>query len=1024
METSGSSKEGSRHLDGARIPDPTKPDADGRKPDTSTPRLPESIGRYPIVSEAGRDATGVVYVAEDPRLRRKIAIKVLPEATAGEIEAIERFKREGKVLAALNHPNIATIHSFEEAEGSSFFTMELITGETLEERLQTGPFSPRDALEFCSQVASALEAAHGRGIVHRNLNSQNVRFAEQGHVKVLDFGISRTPASGESEEQRTDIWAFGGLLFECLTGHRVPPTDAQSDTTEIHAPDLSLLPMDIPPAVRTLISHCLSTDPGARPKSIAEVSRQIEGEIGRLSTSVSGAGLEAGRWPNNLPLQLASFVGRLDETKALRGILKERRLVTLTGMGGCGKTRLALEVARQSLPRFPDGTWLIELGAIRNPDQVAQTVAQVLKLRDEKGRSMTETLVSSLTSKDALLILDSCEHVLSGVSPLVSTLLWQAPNLRILATSHERLGIQGEEVFPVPPLRVPTVDDEASAEHLSKSEAAQLFLKRATEAHADFQVTEDNARFVAQVCRRLDGIPLALELAATRVRVLSVEEISHRLDDRFRLLRGGSKTAPPRLQTLRATMDWSYELLSPEEQKLLRTLSVFAGSWTQESAASVCKAGDELPDSLSQLVERSLVMREVQEKGRTRFRLLETVRQYAAEKLKESGESKAAHDLLTEHLVSLLEKAEPELRGPKQAEWLKVMESEQENLLASIGWCQEQGLADRALLMTRCLAWFWLVRGYLGFGRSVISKVLALPLEGKPTRLQAQVMDRAGLMARVQADYEAARSLHEESLAVYQEIEWESGIASALGNLANVAVEMGDYEVAGPKLEEALAIYRKIGAQRGIANNLTNLAVIDNDQGRFEQAKIRLKESVTIYSELGDMSSLAAAFCNLGISLGGLNELESARTLIEEAIGIYRDLGEKISLAFVLEDLSRINARMGNHLVAAMQLRECLSLAVEVGEKQTGVLALEGTAELAAAIEEPETSVQLLAASDALRDAIGAIFPPRLADGRDAVMKSLQSTLDDASFRVSWDKGEVMSFESATEFALEWLFGV
>jgi non-specific serine/threonine protein kinase len=903
------------------------------------------------VNEVGRGATGVVYVAEDPRLRRKIAIKVLPATPAGEIDALERFKREGKVLAALNHPNIATIHSFEEAGGACFFTMELITGETLAQRLQAGPLSPRDALEICSHVASALEAAHGRGIFHRNLSSQNVKFTQQGHVKVLDFGITKTQGGEESEDHRTDIGAFGGMLFECLTGHQVFLTDAQSVTTETRAPDLDLLPADTSPAVRTLISQCLSTDLGARPESIAEVSRQIEGEIGRLATRVSDAGIEATRWPNNLPLQLASFVGRLDETKALRGLLTEHRLVTLTGMGGCGKTRLALEVARQSLPMFPDGTWLIELGAIRNPDQVAQTVAQALKLRDEKGRSMTETLLRSLTSKNVLLILDSCEHLLSGVSPLVTTLLWQTPKLRILATSHERLGIKGEKVFPVPPLQLPAADDEASAESLSKSEAVQLFVKRATEAHADFQLTPDNARFIAQVCQRLDGIPLALELAATRVRVLSVEEISHRLDDRFRLLRGGSKTAPPRLQTLRATMDWSYELLSAEEQKLLRTLSVFAGSWTQESAASVCKAVEELRDSLSQLVERSLVMREVQEKGRTRFRLLETVRQYSAERLEESGESQNAHDLLTEHLVSLAMQAEPELRGPKQAEWLGVMEAEQENFLASIAWCQAKGIADHALVMTRCLAWFWLVRGYLGFGRSVLSKVLALPTEGKSTRLRAQLMDRAGLMARVQADYEAARSLHEESLAVYRELGWESGIASALGNLANVAVEMGDYEVAGPKLEEALALYRKIGAQRGIANNLTNLAVIDNDQGRFESAKVRLKESVTIYSELGDTSSLAAAFCNLGISLGGLNELESARTLIEEAIGIYRDLGEKISLAFVLEDLSRINAKMGNHLIAAMQLRECLSLSVEVGEKQTGVLALEGTAELAAAIE-------------------------------------------------------------------------
>lgn len=1001
-------------------------------PDASS--IPKSVGRYPILSEAGRGSTGVVYVAEDPRLRRKIALKVLPQTSAVDRETLERFRREGRVLASLNHPSIATIHSFEEVDGLCFFTMEFIAGETLSERLRSGPLPPRVAIEICSQVASALEAAHAKGIIHRNLSSQNVRFTPQGLVKILDFGMTDARQRGLSEamfavedDPRADIWAFGSLLLECLTGHpasaeAVPDT---ADASKSSDPDLDLLPKDISQVLRGLLGKCLAMDEVERPDSMTSIRRELDLEAGRLAAIVPTDQVEAIRWPNNLPLQPASFVGRLEELKAVKEFLSDGRLVTLTGIGGCGKTRLAVEVARQVQREYPDGTWLIELGAVRNPDRVVQTVAQVLGLRDQKGQTLTETLLDSLESKKILFLFDSCEHLLSAVSHLVGTLLLRVPNLFVLATSHERLGISGEKVLPVPPLGVPAIDDETSVEALGRSEAVQLFTKRAAEAQVGFGLTADNGKFVGRICRRLDGIPLALELAATRVRVLSVEEINQRLDDRFRLLRGGRKTAPPRLQTLRATMDWSYDLLNDGDKELLRALSVFTGGHTLESATSVCKGLEDLPGCLSQLVERSLVTRESREGARERYRMLETVRQYASEKLEESGESEAVQRSHCEHFVSLAHQAEPELRGPKQAEWLETLETEQGNFLAAIAWCSKaKDEAERAYVMARPLAWFWLVRGYLSFGRSVVAKVLALPMEGGPHRSRAQLLDRAGLMARVQSDFALALSLHEESLNVYRELGLRSGIASALGNLANVAVVMGDYGIARQRLEEALAIFRGLELKRGIATNLVNLAVIDNDQGRFEPARARLKEAVALYSELGDTSSMAAAFCNLGISLGGLGQLESARTLIEESIGIYRDLGEKISLCLCLEDLSRINAKMENHLIAAMQLRECLGLALELGERQVGFMALEGTAELAAAVDEPTSAALLFGAARSLGEAIGASFPPRMESRRDAAMRTLRSSLDEPDFREASSRGEVMPFESAAEFALDWLFGL
>ena len=477
---------------------------------------------------------------------------------------------------------------------------------------------------------------------------------------------------------------------------------------------------------------------------------------------------------HNLPVQLTSFVGREQEIEEIRRLLGSTRLLTLTGPGGTGKTRLALEVGTAALPMFADGVWLVELAPLTDGALAAETVASVFDLTQAKRPPMS-ALTSHLRDKHLLLILDNCEHLIQASAELAESLLRACAGLQILTTSRERLGITGEVVWPV-----------AS---LNSTAALQLFEERAKAARPSFSLSGQNATTVSQICTRLDGIPLAIELAASRLGVLPVEQIAARLDDRFRLLTGGSRTALPRHRTLLALIDWSYDLLSEEEQRLLRRLSIFANGWTLEAAEEIYGSADAL-ESLSQLVNKSLVV--LDDQGRyARYRLLETIRRYAQEKLTEMGERESACQRLLEWCTDLAETANPHLGGPQEDLWLERMESEIDNLRAALGWALGSQKSEEALRLAAALGRFWGMRGHLTEGREWLRQALAVG-HGASKGVQNEARIYAASMARKQGDYEAATDYLRESLEQSRQLGNKGAVARVLNSLGRVADEQGD----------------------------------------------------------------------------------------------------------------------------------------------------------------------------------------------------------------------------------------
>jgi predicted ATPase/class 3 adenylate cyclase len=477
--------------------------------------------------------------------------------------------------------------------------------------------------------------------------------------------------------------------------------------------------------------------------------------------------------PNNLPLQLTSFVGREREQAEVRRLLTTARLVTLTGTGGCGKTRLALQVGAELADAFADGVWFVDLAPLADPALVPQTVAAVLGVHEVAGRPLLQTVADHLRGRELLLILDNCEHLLDACAQLADALLRACPRLRILATSRELLGVAGESAWRVPSLTLPDARQPPAAASLTQYEAVRLFIERAVAALPTFAVTNQNAPAVAQLCWRLDGIPLAIELAAARVRMLTVEQIAARLDDRFRLLTGGSRTALRRQQTLQAAIDWSYQLLSEEERLLLQRLAVFAGGWTLEAAEAVGVGasieGADVLDLLGALVDKSLVVAEGQG-AHERYRLLETIRQYAGEKLLEAGEVGPIRDQHRDWYVGLAARAEPELTGPGEEEWLGRLEVEHDNLRAALAWSLE-GDPGVGLRLAASLGGFWARHGHLVEGRRWLEAFLTrapAPDDPEEQRVRARALRRAGILASDQQDRAAARTFLAESLILFR----------------------------------------------------------------------------------------------------------------------------------------------------------------------------------------------------------------------------------------------------------------
>jgi predicted ATPase/DNA-binding SARP family transcriptional activator/Tfp pilus assembly protein PilF len=650
---------------------------------------------------------------------------------------------------------------------------------------------------------------------------------------------------------------------------------------------------------------------------------------------------------HNLPQELTSFIGREREISQIKQLLFSARLLTFTGPGGCGKTRLALKVATDLVHDFRDGVWLIELAALSDPAMVAHRVSAVLGLREPPGRPSIETLLKHLKAKNILLVLDNCEHLVHACARCAEMLLKACPNLQIMATSREALGVRGETLFPVPALSMPSAEKPLpTPKVLQQYEAISLFVERAQALVLGFALNKQNAQAIVRICHRLDGLPLAIELAAARVTSLSVEQIVARLDDRFRLLGEGSRTALPHQQTLQTMMDWSFNLLSTPEQALLRRLSVFSGGFTLEAAEPVCAgegiATKEILSLLTHLVDKSLVKPEEEEEeqdAEMRYGLLETVRQYARERLIEADELESVCARHLDFYVNLMAQAWDAIGGEDEAVWLERLEHEHDNLRAALSWSLETDKIEAALRLTKTLWLFWNVRGYRSEGRTWLKKVLA-KAQGLRTELYARVLTGAGRLACAQGDYPEARSLFQQTLEIFQELSDKRGIASSWVNLGLVASMQGNHSEARAFYEKALALHREIGNLVGVAAALGNLGGAAWEQGEYATARSYYEEELAIRRQLKEPEGIASSLSVLG-SLAQLEgEYDRAVTLFEESLALQRELGNKEGIAYALSHLGSVAYERGDYSRAQSRYEESLQIRRELGDKQGVAYAL------------------------------------------------------------------------------------
>jgi len=689
---------------------------------------------------------------------------------------------------------------------------------------------------------------------------------------------------------------------------------------------------------------------------------------------------------NNLPMSLSSLVGREKERTEAGQLLAERRLLTLTGPGGSGKTRLALAVAGDVAGEFGDGVWWVELAPISDPELVAQEVARVLMIKERPGRSMTETLARDLAATELLLIVDNCEHLVEACERLASTLLYSCPKVRILATSRESLGVAGETVLLVPPLSLPDPGHLPAPAELGSYEAVRLFVERARSATPTFELTEMNARAVALLCRDLDGIPLAIELAAARIKVLSAAQISSRLASDLRVLKSASRTADPRQQTLAATLEWSHELLEETERVLFRRMSVFAGGFSLEAAEGICTGGVireyDVLDLLSSLVDKSLVS--VAEHGgpETRYRLLETVRQYASEKLLESEEMDEVGARHAHFFLLLAEEVEPGLTSADRPKWLKRLEKDHDNLRAVLARSfGAQAQAETGVRLAGALLWFWFHRDYVGEGRRWLHEAASTggTTEERPAAraARAKALCGAGLLDWIQGDQTAARTLLEESVALWRGVGDEQGLGQALRILAHVMLGQDDPSKA-----------RHLG-----------------------------EESVRLFRHSYDAFGLATSLATLGMVALTQEDYAASRTLLEESVEICRDSGDDWALSLALRNQGIMALKQGDYERAATRLAES-ELALEEPRSAFGMLNLDLLAAAVSMRGDHERAARLFGAAEAAREAADVSVLPSTRADYDRGVAAARAGLGEAAFDATWAEGKVMSPELAVELAL------
>ncbi len=729
--------------------------------------------------------------------------------------------------------------------------------------------------------------------------------------------------------------------------------------------------------------------------------------------------------PNNLPTQPTALIGREQEVATLRQVLlrPDVRLVTLTGAGGSGKTRLGLQVGAELLDDFSDGVFFVALSPIGDPTLVVSTIAQTLGVRETEGQSLLEQVQEHLHARHLLLLLDNFEQVVSA-APRVAELLASCPKLKVLVTSREPLHLRGEKEFAVPPLALPDPKHIPSLDALSQYAAVELFIQRALDVKTDFSVTNETAPAIAEICYRLDGLPLALELAAARIKLLPPQAMLARLQQRLKFLTAGARDLPARQQTLRSAIDWSYDLLDEAEKKLFRRLAVFVGGCTFEAAEAVSHAaadpGIEIFDGLASLVNKSLLRQQETARGEPRFVMLETIREYALERLERSGEVEAIRRRHADFFLRLSEESELRLLSADRSLWVERLEAEHDNFRAVLAWSLATGEnAEIGLRLAGALGWFWNQRGYQSEGREWLERTLSSTGAAGSILARAQGLFSVGYMTLEQGEFAASRSALLESMAIWRELGDKRGLARSLLFLGTGTIFQGDDVAANAWLGESVALFREVGDKWGLAHALFGWGLAAHAHGDGAAARARFEESLLLWRETGDKWGISNPLTGLGRVALMEGDYATARILLEKSLVLRREAGDKWLTAHSLQVLGILARAQQDYARAASLFGEALTLFKETGGKQGIALCLAGFAGLAGAQGRPIRAARLFGAAEALVESIGAtMFLAERADYEHHVAMT-RALLDEASLAKMWAEGRGMNMERAIAYALE-----
>ena len=1012
------------------------------------------VSHYRVIEKLGGGGMGVVYKAEDTDLGRFVALKFLPDDIAHDSQALNRFQREAQAASALNHPNIVTIYELGHQNGTHYIAMEMICGETLRALLSSGPLPFRKAITIATQIADALAKAHETGLVHRDLKPENLMVAEDGTAKILDFGLAKLrdhppdsegptlvgsltdpgtvmgtvgymspeQANGGDVDFRSDQFSFGAVLYEMVNGR---PAFQGRGKAEIMAAIVRDQPQRRPSAnvlapapFFWILERCLAKDPNQRYASTRDLARDL--------ATVRELRIEPGTGhsvpgPGNMPVQRTAFIGREREVANLRQLLNREdvRLVTLTGPGGIGKTRLALQVVGEMSGRVAGAVCFVSLSAVSGNEAITTAIGQAIGLREVPGESPRETLREYVRglAQPLLLLLDNFEHLIFAGGE-IAELLTLNSNLTVIVTSQALLHVYGEHEFPVPPLAVPNLKSAPTApEALSRFPAVALFVERAKAVKHDFTVTKENATAIAAICARLDGLPLAIELAASRIKLLSPANMLTRLESSLNLLTGGARDLPLRQQTLRGTVNWSYNLLNAAEQSLFRRLSVFIGGCTLEAVEAVCNTkgdlGLDVLDGMASMVDKSLTQQLEQPGVEPRFLMLSTLREYALERLAESGEEFATRRAHAAYYVVLAEECGGELST--HHEWLERFDLEHQNFREALEFLIRTGDADWGMRLGSALFHFWELREHFAEGRALLERLLKLPGTAQP-KMRARLLFHTAIFA--QGDFASAQKLQEESLKVSRELDDHRGVAVALNALGVTARDRGDLETACSLFEQCVATWRALGSSIDTARALSNLANVVRLRGDHARAHALYDECLAIFHATGDSTGVAWTLNYLGDLVRESVDSMAARSYYEQSLSAFRQLGDGWGIASALCDLARLSAAQSMHHDAERLYGESIRMFQDLGHKRGVARVLECFAVSAAAQSRSELSLRLAGAAAALRQRLGAPLIPAEQSRLEKKLEPARNMLSNAAGLEAWSSGWEMSLEEAVHEAL------